>query len=119
MFVSLTEHNDNEGESWSFWFPFETNREFIDWLLPKLWDMEDVYEFNDKEKSESKVDAICEAAEESGDGYMPRHIKLDLTFKPQPELEKVVDNDGQPFYSDLFDKLYKGGLERYKEFWTS
>jgi hypothetical protein len=103
-FVRLTEHNDNEGETWSFWLQANGNESQLeklgdlldeeaeedDWEgFPYSLDLED-------EVSEYIVDALVRY---SSDGYYPDHTKVVGLLILPVDLE--------------VDDLYKGGVRDF------
>lgn len=95
MFVKFTEHNDWEGESWSFFIPTNGNEEAIEDLRKCLAHMDD-FELDEDETDEDEVDLLVK---NSDTGYMDEYQKLSG--------ELVL---GDLVGSELADALYKGGI---------
>lgn len=97
-FTPLEEHNDHEGETWTFWLQRDGNEDSLQALSEALsagnayW-----YAMNlDVAISEHDVDVLCEYG---GQGYMDYHNKV---------LGKLEIPDGVS--DDEFETLYKGGV---------
>lgn len=102
-FVPLVEHNDWEGETWTFWLQVEGNEDELVKLYQWIsgYELEETFELdvNDRE-SEDVVDRMVERAT-VGYNYSDNKIvgKLNL-----PEVKSE---------EELRDLLYKGGIEDY------
>ena len=95
QYISITEHNDNEGESWRFWIP--SDDPMLENAKKVALINEDFYEINENLVPGSEVDLLCEHSRE---GYMPFENKVDHIDWPEN-----VDFDHD-------DPLYKGGCYR-------
>lgn len=94
MYVKFTEHNDHEGETWNFYFPYcEKQVEILQNLIDS-W--EDYCPYSLSEIEDFKVDVLVE---HSDFGYMPQHNKLNKINLPEN-----LDADA----------LYKGGIMDYQ-----
>lgn len=101
-YVELIEHNDWEGETWSFWIPLDGNEEAVAKLRALLVaggdDYVDMFEFGSEMVDAKELDFLRKRTK--GDtGYMGRHHKLrgrlEIPDKPATE---------------VLDMLYKGGI---------
>lgn len=102
-FVPLVEHNEWEGETWTFWLQVEGNEDELVKLYEWIAEFEvEAFELdvNDRE-SEDVVDRMVERAEI---GY----IYSDNKFTGRLTMPDKVESGGR-----LFDMLYKGGINSY------
>lgn len=102
-FVKLTEHNDNEGESWNFWLQFDGNEDQLRRLFVSINTFDEDYEDFELDLTpvdESEVDVLVK---HGGQGYMDYHNKVTGSFEC-PEWEE---------YGDMVDDLYKGDIKRW------
>lgn len=111
-FVKLTEHNDNEGESWNFWLQLDGNEDQLKQLESWIGTFDDYgegYELNMTPVPESEVDILVK---HSDSGYMQYENKVTGTFTcPQPSEAVTSGNAGGEGYEWLNDNFYKGGIE--------
>ncbi len=103
QFYRFTENNDNEGETWDFYFPMteEEAKHFYGVFIQAETEVNDFpYSFeHDDILSEKEIDVLVK---HSRSGYMAYHNKCLKTIKPI--LELTVDD----FLED--DIFYKGGF---------
>lgn len=77
-FTQMIEHNEHEGESWSFWLQVDGNQD----ALNELWDLiesegeEDTYEFTDDTVYEWELQTLLSHGN-FGHGYMNQHHKIE------------------------------------------
>lgn len=106
-FVPFVEHNEHEGESWTFWLQVQGNEEGLE-RLEVLLDDEELYEIDlDTELSEAQVDTLVE---HGGGGYMAYHHKVTGVLV----LPESLDSDDVPrsvVMEALDEHLYKGGIK--------
>ena len=103
-FIRYTEHNDHEGENWTFWLQRDGNEEALTWLSEFLTkinaeELDPAYElFLDEVIPEEHVDVLTKWG---GQAYLPLH-------------NKVV---GRMVIPDFFapDDLYKGDITKLFE----
>lgn len=107
QFVTFTEENEHEGETWDFHLQLDGNEKEIDALFNLLAEIENdegfeqEYQLDTNPISESDVDVLVKHAHGS---YRADHNKVTGKFTC-PELDEKND-----CLSDLF---YKGGIEDY------
>jgi hypothetical protein len=102
QYAQFIEHNEWEGETWSFWIPLDGNENALNNLLVAMDDFNtESYELDLAPISESKVDAFVKHADI---GYMAAHNKLSGKLVLPDDLSAMLaDEDGK-------DPLYKGGI---------
>lgn len=111
-FVRFTEHNDSEGESWSFWLQLDGNRADLETLAELLdqFDPEGTrYELDMAPVSETEVDTLVKYG---GQGYMNYHNKVTGTFTISEIDLELVATDDYAGYVWLNDNFYKGDIAR-------
>lgn len=99
-FTQMIEHNEHEGESWSFWLQLDGNEVVIDELMTLIENegLEDEYEFTGKTIYEFDVDTMVNHGN-FGYGYMNQHHKIAGTI--------TLDNGFQ------VNDIYKGQIEDF------
>lgn len=97
-FTRFTEHNDWEGEVWTFWLQVNRNeRELVD-LFERTEPDRETYDMQDPTDSDEWIteDEVDLLVRYSDDGYMPTHTKV-------PGRLHLTDE------TTIID-LYKGGV---------
>lgn len=110
-FVRFTEQNDHEGESWSFYLPYETEADInavlsVKFIVERLTEDDDdssYYLALDNIIFEHEVDALVRLG---GYGYMDYHNKIDSPFN---EFKCINVSEMEIFALGEF--LYKGGIK--------
>ena len=99
QFISLTENNDHEGETWRYWLQVDGNEDEIEHLRAAIAgaDEEETYELADIDEAvpESDVDVLVK---HTGRGY--------TTYENKVTGYLVLPDDFD------IDDLYKGGVAR-------
>lgn len=100
QFISLTENNDHEGETWRYWLQLDGNEEHLEHLRAAIAgaDEEETYELAaaDDAVPESEVDVLVK---HTGCGY--------TTYENKVTGVLTVGDDFD------IDALYKGGASSY------
>lgn len=107
QFVELTEYNDHEGETWSFWLQLDNNEAELKKLADLLEDemYEEQLSLSMTPTPEDEVDILVK---HSRGNYMCDHSKITGEFT-MPEIPEGYDYDDQSeFYIEYF---YKGGIK--------
>jgi hypothetical protein len=101
-YFEITEHNDWEGEIWTFFLQETGNEKFIEKLRKAIKkfniDPED-FEVKDELASEKEVNLLVKRARS---GYLPRFNKIDRILDPK-RIQLASQNK-------FFDCYYKGSL---------
>lgn len=101
-YVTLVEHNDWEGESWTFYVQLDGNEEALMALAAAIvkHEMQEEYELDLTPVSECMVSYWTRRS--SSDGYMASCNKVDGTLDPSTLVNLS--------YEELNQLLYKGGI---------
>lgn len=123
-YLRLDEHNEWEGERWSFYIPVEGNETALQELRQAIVEMEaegeHSFTLSTRRGKESAVDRRC--ARPSATGYLSRHNKLEgrlnlrrLLHPTSEEEQEVRDHGATSATQYMADVLYKGGIRDLME----
>jgi len=107
--IVFTEYNDNEGETWNFYTPYD---EDVWNILTDLVVFDESYALT---RSELHLDTVRELP--CAGGYMPEHnvlrpLNLDKLIALAANAEAVGDEEAA--YNIISDAFYKGGIENFQ-----
>lgn len=102
-FTQLIEHNQHEGESWSFWLQVDGNEDALNELsnLIEEEELQETYELTDVTIYEWELDTLINYGN-FGYGYMNQHHKVagKLTFTDEFHVDDIYKGRIEDFYKE-------------------